>query len=674
MSGVSGSSTNSTVYGTNVPPISFPGISSGIDYNSIIQKLTSMTTAPLTQLNQQIATLNAANAELITINGLLASVQNALGGLSEPDLYNAVTATSSNTSVATASGIAGGNASAGTYVITATQLATATQVTGSAAVGHSELDALGASTGDQVPLVNSYAAITPSNGGGTQGSITINGVTVNYDVNTQSIQTIFANINTAVRTATGDASFNIGFAGGTDTVQITDANNPVSLGSQADQGNLLQVLRLDQAQIDNTGTSGSVTGTAGVGGINQGLAFNSSNASGTTDAGYQSAVTSGYFTINGVQIAVDATNDNLHSVLARINASAAGVNASYNAATGQITLTNKTTGVQSIVLGSSSDTSNFLSASGLTAASGAATTLGKQAAVTFQDASGAAHTVYSNSNTVTNAISGVQINLLSNSNSQFQITVGQDTSGLVTAVNTFVSAYNAAITEINTATAPPVVAQSTSGSSIGVPPSQPVGAGVLYGNSDVGTIKDELVNMVTQFLPNNTGLTSLSSIGLNLTSSFAQLTTSAPSGSSTTPQFTTQTMAGTDGQLQPLDASALQAAMASNPSSVQNLLNGAQGLVTQLGTYLTGVTGLPTLISNAVLGSIPTVSLIQGFENSNNSIMDSIQQQITQIQNNANQQADALRAEFVSTESTLAGYQAMQQQLSSFFTTSSSGG
>lgn len=676
MSGVSstgGSNSGSgTVYGTNVPPISFPGIASGIDYNSIIQKLTSMTMAPTTQLNQQIATLNAANAELIKINGLLASVQNALTGLSQPNIYNAVTATSSDTSVATASGIPGGNASPGTYTITSTQLATATQVISSTAAGHSELDALGGSTGDQVPLASSYAAITPTNGSGTQGAITINGVTVSYDVNSQSIQTIFSNINAAVQAATGDASFNIGFAAGTDTVQITDANNPISIGSPADQGNLAQVLRLDQAQINNTGSSGSVTATAGVGGINQGLAFNSSNGSGTTDAGYKTAVSAGYFTINGVQITVDPTMDNLHSVLARINSSAAGVNATYNAATGQVTLTNKTTGAQSIVLGSSSDTSNFLSATGLTAASGATTALGKQASVTFQDASGGSHTVYSNSNTVTNAIPGMQLSLLANSNVPFQITVGQDSSQLVTAVNTFVSAYNAAITEINTATAPPVVTQGTSGSSIGVPPSQPLGAGVLYGNADVGTIKDQLVNMVTQYVPNNAGYTSLSSLGLNLTSSFAQLATSSPTGSSTTPQVTTQTLAGTDGQLQTLDATALQNALAANPTAVQNLLNGTNGLVTQMGTYLTGVTGLPTQTANAMLGNIPVVSLLQGFENSNNSIVDSIQQQITQIQNTANQQADALRTEFVSTESQLAGYQALQQQLGSFF--NSSGG
>lgn len=655
----------SGVPGTNVPPVSFPGIASGIDYNSIISKLTSMTLAPVTQLNQQIATLNAANAELIKINGLLNDVQNSLTGLSNSNIYDSVTATSSMPSIATASGIAGGNASPGTYTITNTQLATATQIVSSTAAGHKETDALGSSTGDAVPLADSYAAITPSNGTGSQGSVTINGVTVSYDVGTQSIDTIFANINAAVRAV--DPTFNIGFAAGTDTVQITDSNGPVSLGSSSDQGNLLQVLRLDQAQIVNTGTSGSVTATAGVGGINQGLGFNSTNAQGTTDANYATPVTSGFFTINGVQISVDNTADNLYSVIQRINASNAGVNASYNSGTGQITLTSKSTGAQSVVLGSSSDTSNFLSASGLTTASGASTTIGQQASVTFQDAGGASHTVYSNSNTVTTAIPGVQLNLLSNSTSQYQVTVGQDSTQLVTALNTFVSAYNAAVNEINTATQPPVVLQGGQGSSIGTAPSAAVGGGILYGNADVQSIKDELVNMVDAYDPNNTNAPSLSSIGLDLTSSFAQLSATGASSSSNTPAVTTQTLQGTDGELQPLDVSKLQALFASNPSSVQSLLNGASGLVTTMGTYLTNITGLPTQTSTSILGSIPSLSLMQGFENSNNSEVDSIQQQITQIQNNANQQADALRAEFVSTESTLAGYQALQQQLGSFF-------
>lgn len=664
----------SSIPGTNVPPISFPGIASGIDYNSIIQKLTSLTLAPNAQLNQQIATINSANAELIKINNLLTSVQSALTGISQSDLYNAVSATSSDSAVLTALGIAGGNATPGTYTITQTSLATATQITAAGNTFHTELDTAPGTTASaaDVPLIDSYAAITPSNGSGSQGTITIDGVQIQYDVTTESLNQILATINNAVHAA-GDATFNIGLVAGTDQVQITDSAHPVSLGSANDQGNLLQVLRLDQAQVSNTATAGTVTATAGVGGINQALEFNSTNGlGGATDANYLTPVTSGFFTINGVQITVNNATDNLHSVITRINASSAGVVAAYNTATGQITLTSKNTGAQSIVVGSGSDTSNFLTATGLTSAAGATTTVGKQASVTLQTASGGTQTVYSNSNTVTNAISGVQLNLLSNdSATPFQVTVSQDSSGLVSAINTFVSAYNAAINEINTATAPPVVPNNPVGSSVGAPPAQPVGAGVLFGNADVEIIKDQLVNEVSAILPNNnnSGYTSLSQIGLKLTDSFTQLqqTSNTTGAGSQSSQIQQTTLQGTDGQLQALDVSAFQAALAANPTAVQNLLNGTSGIVQTIGTYLTGVTGLPTQTQTGLLGSIPTVSLIQGFENANSAQITSIQQQIDQITNNANMQADQLRAEFVQTESTLAGYQALQQQLGSFF-------
>ena len=672
MSGISSSaSTASTIPGTNVPPVSFPGIASGIDYNSIIQKLTSLTLAPNVQLNQQIGTLNAANAELIKINGLLASVQSALNGISQPSLYNAVSAVSSNSAAATAQGISGGNATPGSYTIDATNLATATQVTGAVAIGHTMLDAVPGTTanGLNVPLNSSFAAITPTNGSGSKGSITINGVSVSYDVTTQSLNTILANINTALHAA-GDTTFNIGLVAGTDTVQITDSGQPISLGAPSDQGNLLQVLRLDQAQVSNGPSGGSATGTAGVGGVNQALMFNSVNRySGASDANYLTPVTSGTFTINGVQISVNAQMDNMASILKRINTSGAGVVAAYNTATGQISLTSTNTGPQSIVVGSSSDSSNFLTATGLTKAAGATTTVGQQASVTLQNANGTTSTVYSNSNSVTTAIPGVQINLQSSTNQPFQLTVSQDTSSLVSAVTTFVSAYNAAISEINPATAAPVVPTAAVGSSIGASTQNPVGGGILFGNSDVELIKDQLVNEVTAVMNGNSGYTSISQLGLNLTDSFTQLQQSNGSSSSgsSSAQISTQQMQGTDGQLQALNVSQFTAALAANPSAVQNLLTGPQGLIQTMGGYLTGVTGLPTQTATGLIGNIPTLSLLQGFENANSDQISSIQQQVAQITDNANQQADALRAEFVQTEGTIAQYQALQQQLGSFF-------
>jgi flagellar hook-associated protein 2 len=668
MSGIgSTGGVSSNVPGTNVPPVSFPGIVSGIDYNSIIEKLTSLTLAPVTQLDQQIGTLNAANAELLKINGMLASLQNALTDLSQPDLFAAYDAVSSNSAFANAQGIPNVTATPGTYIIDSTTLATATQVFGNIAAGHTENDSIGGSVATSVPLVDSYAAITPTNGSGSNGTVTIDGVTVSYDVTSQSLSQILATINTQLHAA-GDAGFNIQLEAGTDTVEITD-NHPVSLGAQGDQGNLLQVLRLDQAQVQNTSSLATVVGTAGVGGINASISFNSTNGSGqTTDANFVTPVTAGTFTINGVQISVQSAQ-NLYDVINSINDSAAGVIASYNSATGQITLTNKNSGPQSIVLGSGSDSSNFLTAAGLTTAAGATQTLGTQASVTFQTPGGSPQTVYSNSNSVTDAIPGVQLNLTAaDASTPFTVNVSQDSTALVSAINTFVSAYNAVISEINTASAPPVVVQSATAAPGSA---QSVGGGVLYQNADVQSIKDQLVAFASA-LNSGTGSSaynSLASIGLQLTDGFQQLAATGTTGSDSGNPISLQQEQGTDGQLQPLNVQTLQQALAANPTAVSNLFNNSQGLVTQIGTYLTTVTGVSTITSNSLLGTAPAVSLIQGFENTIQSQVQNLQTQVTQIQDNANQQADALRAEFVASESAIAGYQALQQQLGSFFTT-----
>lgn len=677
-SGVSSATTSAA--GTNVPPVSFPGIASGIDYTSIINQLTSLTLAPVSQLNAQIATLNSANAELVKINGLIYSVQATLDELSDPNLFESYSAVSGNTTAANAKSVTGQSATPGVYVIDSTQVATSTQILGAPGVQHTMLDTLtsgpyAGQTADAVPLAASYAAVTPSNGTSGQGKVTIDGVTVSYDVGSQSLQTIFSNINSALHAA-GDTSFNIGFSSG-DTVQMTD-NNSITLGSAADQGNLLAVLKLDQAPIVNGGSSYSVTGTSGVGGANEAADFNS-----TTGAGFTTPVTAGTFTINGVKLSLSA-NQNLADVIAEINQSSAGVTASFDASANQITLTNNATGPQSIVLGSSSDTSNFLSAAGLTSASGAVSHAGKQAVVVMETPSGTTKTIYSNSNDVTNAIPGIDVSLQSNDPSTpFSITVSQNNTPLISALTSFVSAYNTAMNEINVATAAPVVISARNGSQGS---SASVGGGVLYGRVDVSTLQYELTQLVSGFLGNgSTGYNSLSQIGLSVDSSFSTLTSNSNANStgnsggtsSGTPGQGTSlvqstTYQGTDGQLQALDVGALTAALQANPNAVQDLLQGSKGLATQLGTYLTGVTGDPTILNSGIVGVQPSTSLLQGFENQVTSQVTSLQAQVSQIQDSANMQADLLRAEFTSSESAIAGYQALQQEVNAEFGVSSS--
>ncbi len=72
-------------------------------------------------------------------------------------------------------------------------------------------------------------------------------------------------------------------------------------------------------------------------------------------------VTAGTFTINGVPISVDPAVDTLNDIINRINSRGAGVTASYDAATDTLILIS----VNTIALGSSADTSNFLQVAGL---------------------------------------------------------------------------------------------------------------------------------------------------------------------------------------------------------------------------------------------------------------------------------------------------------------------
>ena len=99
------SATSSTVPGTNVPPVSFPGIASGIDYNSIIQKYTDLTLQQEAPLKTQVSQLNAQQAEMLKIQDLVAKFQDTFQAISDPSAFTATSPTSSNTAAITASSV-----------------------------------------------------------------------------------------------------------------------------------------------------------------------------------------------------------------------------------------------------------------------------------------------------------------------------------------------------------------------------------------------------------------------------------------------------------------------------------------------------------------------------------------------------------------------------------------
>ena len=76
--------------------MSFPGIASGIDYNSIIQKYTDLTLQQETPLQTKVTTLNNQQTELLKIQDLVAKFQDTFQAISDPANFSATTPTSSN--------------------------------------------------------------------------------------------------------------------------------------------------------------------------------------------------------------------------------------------------------------------------------------------------------------------------------------------------------------------------------------------------------------------------------------------------------------------------------------------------------------------------------------------------------------------------------------------------
>lgn len=666
MSSTSPTSSSSTVFGTNVAPISFPGIASGIDYNSIISKYTALTMQQATPLQNQVTKLSAQQAELLKIQSLISKFQDSFTALSDPANFTATAATASQTGLVSLSDIPNTSAIPGTYTIKSTQLATATQDRGSISAN--------GTLNQSVPLAQAGFAITPQNGTNSSGAstpatLTVDGTQITgLDVNSATFTTLLTKLN-----AVPGVSASLNPSG--QLVITQTGTTPLTVGSAGDVGNLLHALKLDTASVTSTGSGPStvwtITSSGPIAGINVASTLNQNN-----NAGFATAVTAGSFTINGVAITVDPTQQNLTNVIQAINSSSAGVLATFDQTNQQIVLTNKTTGSQSILLGSSSDTSNFLQAAGLlqnyqtpgTLQAGATQTAGQSASVTYLDSAGNTKTAYSASNDVTNVIPGIDIKLLQTTTTPFSINVAQDSSALQTDLGNFVTAYNAVMDEINTATQAPAIGSTTT--STGSQASQQLtNGGVLFNNQDVLTLRDQLINLMTATSATSTSYNSLASVGLTLDSSFSVAAATSGSTTNTTSQdsVTLQTFSGTSGRLNTLDTTKLTAAIAANPNAVSQLFVGTSSLIGQLGSYLTTVTGLPTQLTGGLAGSVPKQSLFNTLVTQSQDQSSQLQAQIKVITDQANLQADSLRQQFLASETTIAQLQAQQGSLSSLF-------
>ena len=201
---------------------------------------------------------------------------------------------------------------------------------------------------------------------------------------------------------------------------------------------------------------------------------------------------------------------------------------------------------------------------------------------------------------------------------------------------------------------------------------------MLFNNQDVSDLRDQLVNLVSSMGDTTSAsYNSLASIGLTLDSSFTVDSADASDSSNTTTQdnVSQQSFDGTSGRLTALDVPTFTAALAANANAVAQLFTGTNSIVTQIGSYLTSVSGLPTQLTGSIAGTVPSQSLFSTLSSENADQVSSLQTQIALVTNQANLQADQLRQEFTNSETQIALLQSMQSELGALggSSTSSSG-
>jgi len=405
-------------------PFQVFGIASGLDTNAIITKLLAVYSQPMTLLQNNEASIvqqqsawndiqNQMNTLQTAITNLQApaAISGSIGTTIPPSTVGAVSALSVTTS---------STAAKGTFTVNVQQLASNAILNSSSGISKTITSALATSS----PLAATGFGIVPTN-----GTFTVNGVQMTVDSSTTLLGGVGTN---SIQQKLAGAGVTLTTTGGANVTGITlTAAGPIQIGAAFDTSNVLNVLRLTSSIGIGTST---VASNGSLSGITLGTALSSASFR-TTPA------VSGSFTVNGASISY-TTGDTLGSILAKINGSTANVTATYDALSDKLVLAANTTGGGAINV--ADVTGNLAAALNI---NGVASTGGQPAIFKVSTINGGA-LIANASNTVTGIVPGVTLNLTGVSASMgtsdaTTVTVSPDNIALTTALQGFVTAYNA---------------------------------------------------------------------------------------------------------------------------------------------------------------------------------------------------------------------------------------
>ena len=416
--------------------ISFSGLASGLDTSSWVEALVSVKQQKVTSLQTDLkskqtvkTTLNDTRSKFTTLRSAIEKLTDAKFGGSM-DLFAKNSATSSDTDIFTATATSG--ATRQSYDITVQQLATYTKATSKNAASaiaddNTKLKNLGISDGTLTAYVN-----------GQKYTVNIN--------DTNTLGDLKAKL----------AGFGVKTDIGEDGVLKFSAQNEgdtIHIGATTDSTNLTSLVGLTQQEDGSYASTNSL--------------FKATVASKLTseDSGFNTQIKEGTFTIGDATFKItDKTT--LSSLISEINSNdEAQAYAFWDDAAGKLSITSKKEGASYINI--EAGTSNFTDVMGFTTSEWNedgtvksskmytdAQELGQNAQFTINGTK-----MTSTSNTVTSDISridGVTLTLKKASTEESgtsTLKVTQDTSGLVDAVKSFVSAYNDVLSNVEEVTA-----------------------------------------------------------------------------------------------------------------------------------------------------------------------------------------------------------------------------
>ena len=382
--------------------VSSLGIGSGINAEALVSSLMQVEQQPLTLVKQKESAVNAKISAFGALRSLLDSLKTAANTLATPNKLAAFTATSSTTGVMSAT--AGSTAVAGNYGITVQQLATAHKVSNTTAIAGDSTATIGAGT-FTLQLAGATSATTLTMG----ASATLGDL---RDAINASSSGITANI------VTGNNQSRLVLTAAETGKAITTSTTIAGFGS-------FQTVGAPHTVTSQTAFSGS-SDRVGAGTLN---------------------ITVGTTT---TAIALASTTASLQDVATAVNTAAIGVTAS---------VVTDTTGTRlKLVSGDpdkmlsytavdddATDGYDFSRLRGFSTV-GQTPQIAQSAIVTIEG-----QEITSTSNTITSAISGVSLNLTATGTTT--LTVARNREAVKTAVDSFISAYNALNTKVRSLTA-----------------------------------------------------------------------------------------------------------------------------------------------------------------------------------------------------------------------------